>query len=126
MKYAIVQWVGDRRIATHFVDTPTVGEDGFYREVTSVSCFHNRESQRFHKAYMGRRVKGFKWFHVQMWPDWEMYLHSCKLVEEATGKPFDPYQGGPTVEHKNIWDFYNAVRYDRKRQRLLRDDEDFL
>lgn len=100
----------------YVVNTPSVTEDGFYRQVTSFSAFRWREmKRRFPMDKEGKPLyKSVECCMVHTFDDqmsrWEMQERICGLFQREE----------PLAEFDSVWDFYKAVNYDYKKQRYIK------
>lgn len=115
-RWVAVEWdetvIGGRISAYHVITIPGSGLKNGYVSQASASAYRNREAERFFgRKRKPRRVRydlsnAWIWLH-------DRAMH--RRVERQCGEKFD--RGLPIIRHASLWDFYNAIGYDHKRDR---------
>lgn len=95
-------------VGLHVLWLPTVSEPGFYRQVCSFDAFFtsvNRRNKSSKRLYHARR--------------WEEFVEECDRLKESFrryGEEVTDDRDLPTVEHNDIWAFYQHVGFDYKKK----------
>lgn len=110
-------------IEKHIIRMPAYDEKGWYKSVTSIGAFNNRESTRFYDIIYVKKVPLFG-LHCSVWrlDEWERDNKiTAESILRVTGIADykHPYDLLPQVEHKSVFDFYKAVGYDYKKKRYI-------
>lgn len=104
-----------KEAAIHDFLLPKHGETRYHQQARSYYWFRQRELKRFSKNTDR--------------PDGKPLHRYCRLFpaydEQFKFEHAFFYCDLPHFTHANVWDFYKAVKYDVKRQRYLREGEDF-
>ena len=101
------------------LEMPSYHDKGWYIQTTSFSWFRDRELKRAFPDVSGKLIKGMNWMQ---------YAKSLKYTSEHTLLP-----SVNIAEHlelygidinsvrvcKGVWDFYDAIGYDRKRKKYI-------
>lgn len=123
MKWWIEHVRPGRQSEYHVVTTPEVVEDGFYRQITSISAFRRRELMRrfpmdkdCRPLWTHESAAKVEWCSVHTMDDamsrWERDQEIAKRLEIPA-----PAELKPIAEHDSIWKFYKAIGYDYKKKR---------
>ena len=107
--------------ALHIITTDK--DDRWYTSVISIESFKRREIER---AFPTKRnddgsytcipiPKGPYYSLKQRWEyEWDKAMWGNLKIDKID----------TVIEHTNVWDFYRHIRYDYKKKRYLKDDEE--
>jgi len=88
---------GCKHVRLHKFNTPSIGEDNFYRTSISFgSFFYSRHSRNNTKKVL-------------------FYLIDERIIVDTSHN----YDDLPVTEHKGLYEFFNYIGYDRKKKRIL-------
>lgn len=118
-KLMVVEWVSGKPTAYHVVTIPGLGLPGGYISIISADAFRKRESRRSF-GFPGKKPKVVPRirYHLRWAYDYLISAKSDSRVEKITGKTWR--KGLPIHKHKSLWDFYNYIGYDHKKNRYNR------
>jgi hypothetical protein len=95
---------GSEHLAAFLVNTPKIGEDGFYRQGLSIDAFRNNQHRR-------RELKKY-WFYVDFERDQHGNLGNIKYHKEIGVDVINLFTC--------VWDFYTFIGYDYKTKKYNR------
>lgn len=86
-----------------------------YRSRTSINAFAHSMKQR---NYYPNVKNAELLYHLQQWDD---LVASNELLKKALGGKETFFDKVPVIDVKNIWEFYELVGYDYKKQKWAKD-----
>lgn len=120
-KFAVIEIdrATSHHLQIHTLWLPLPPEKDFYRQVTSFNAF-------FHSGRLQGRANGPNWSPEKLFSerDWDEYERDCErwikcLAKDGILSDLDDRKL-PQLEHQSIWDFYQAIGYEYKKQRWIR------
>jgi len=110
----VVEWNGSRQpLAIHKVPFAGPYEN---QQIASLEAFYRINGLRFRvRASEGYSVLQMRRFVVKFADDFEMDLAQW---DRSFSADKNPLRLVPTIEHQNVWAFYEAIGYDRKTKKL--------
>ena len=87
----------------HAVKIPDVGDQGFYREITSLNAFDSNTGRNLYNRKSTLAVNMVREDEFD-----ESSLFSQHMKESYTW-----------YAHESIWEFYEFINYDRKKRKIL-------
>lgn len=110
----------------HIVITPEFLEPGFYRQTTSINAFRTRELRKrfpfdedgrsLYKSSNGENVESCSVRDyddaISLWRSINESLRKLNVDEELVLPE--------ATEHISLWDFYQAIGYDHKKQKYIK------
>lgn len=118
--WVVGEYNGSIHVMRHVVWLPSVGEQGFYRQVTSMSAFSRRMLFRKDRTCP-------RWFYVRPHVrEWQCEAQGYLLLVERYPETFKdvPNMAAkfmPTVVHDNLLSFYQKIGYDRDKNKVSPD-----
>lgn len=121
--YAIVS-VGGKHKELHFFELPPFGRvNGVNNTYRSYSAFRQRMRRAFSAQLAKSQKAGNGW---QLPATFKSVRTNWAEVDAVFAMELPlMFADLPRFKHANLAEFYHAIRYDIKRKRFLKDDEDF-
>ncbi len=100
------------------VKLPTVYDKGFYRQITSVDSFKNREVKKFAEKFYMKNKPCPRYFSVRYMDDFLFEYESHLSLVEKYNISYE-WESIELDRYDSIFDFYKGIKYDYKKQKYL-------
>lgn len=104
-----VEKIKHEPVGIHIVYVPEASRGGFYRQVTSLDAFRRVMEHREARSGDKRR------FRLRFEDDHEFDL---EFSDRTYGEDKNPLRLAKKYEHASVWEFYEAIGYDKTKKRL--------